>query len=114
MFRQRTTILLSILTGIALELGIHALTGRREAWDSAQYWTIGLPLAAVVSVTIGFLSQRTDWLWTFVVVPSQVMIMVLRSRGGGGLWPLTMVLSSILSAPFVLAAFIGSKFRPKA
>jgi hypothetical protein len=118
MLRKRTTILLCVLTGVALELGIHALSGRREAWDSAKYWTIGLPLVAVVSVAIGFLSQRTDWLWTLVVVPSQVMTMVLRSmvlrsRAGGGLWPLTLVLSSILSAPFVLAAFIGSKFRPK-
>jgi len=114
MLRKRTTILLSVLTGVALELGIHALSGRREAWDSAQYWTIGLPLVAVVSVAIGFLSQQTDWIWTLVVVPSQVMTMVLRSRAGGGLWPLTLVLSSILSAPFVLAAFIGSKFRPRA
>jgi len=114
MLHKRTTILLSVLTGVALELGIHALSGRREAWDSGQYWTIGLPLAAVVSVAIGFLSQRADWIWTLVVVPSQVMTMVLRGGAGGGLWPLTLVLSSILSAPFVLAAFIGSKFRQKA
>jgi hypothetical protein len=28
------------------------------------------------------------------------------------LWPLAVALSAVLSAPFVLAAFIGSRFRP--
>ena len=37
--------------------------------------------------------------------------MMLRSGEIGGLWPLTLVLSSILSAPFVAAAFIGSRLR---
>jgi hypothetical protein len=109
----RTTILLAALTGAALELGIHAVSGRREAWDSTQYWTIGVPLALVISGAIGFFSRRTDWLWTLILIPSQVMTMMLRSAELSGLWPLTLVLSAILSAPFLFAAFIGSRFRRK-
>ena len=112
MLGTRTTVILSVLTGVALELGIHALSGRREAWDSAQYWTIGLPAAAVVSVAIGFFSRSADWVWTLAVVPSQVFTMVVRSGELGSLWPLAVALSSILSLPFVLAAFVGSKLRP--
>lgn len=111
MLRSRTTLVIAILTGISLELGIHALTGRREAWDSGAYWTIGLPLALAVSVALGFLSQGASWLWTFALVPSQVATLMVRSGEIGNLWPLTVVFSSILSTPFVVAAFIGSALR---
>ncbi len=98
-------------TGIALELGVHALSGRREAWDSAEFWTIGLPAAALVSAALGYFGRDRDWLWTFLIAPSQVMTMMLRSGEIGNLWPLTVALSAILSTPFVISAFIGSRFR---
>jgi hypothetical protein len=37
MLNRRTTILLSACVGVCLELGIHALSGRREAWDSPLF-----------------------------------------------------------------------------
>jgi len=111
---DRTAVLaLSILTGVGLELGVHALSGRREAWDAAQFWTIGLPLACLVSAVIGRLARRRDWIWTLIVAPSQVLTMMVRNGELGGLWPLTLILSAILSAPFVVAAFVGSRFRPQ-
>ena len=113
MLNRRALVLLCVITGIALELGVHALNGRREAWDSAAYWTIGLPMVISVSAAYGFLSRGRDWLGTVVIVPSQVLTMLARNGEIGGLWPLTVALSSILSAPFVVAAFIGSRFRSK-
>ncbi|HSC29161.1 MAG TPA: hypothetical protein VLD67_17930 [Vicinamibacterales bacterium] len=110
MVSRAAVIVFSVLTGICLELGIHALSGRREAWDSAEYWTVGLPIAAA-SIVIGFLSRRSDWIWTVLIIPSQVMTMMVRGGEIGGLWPLTLILSSILSAPFLIGAFIGSRFR---
>jgi hypothetical protein len=112
MLKRRAIIALCVVAGVGLELGIHVLTGRREAWDSALYWTLGLPLVAAVSVAIGLASERSDWLWTFLIVPSQVTTMMVRSGEIGSLWPLAAALSAILSAPFVAAAFVGSKFRP--
>jgi hypothetical protein len=103
---------IAVLTGVALELGVHALSGRREAWDSAQFWTLGLPGALIVSAVLGRLARGRDWRWTLAVAPSQVLTMMIRSGDLGGLWPLTVALSTILSAPFLLAAFIGSRFRP--
>jgi hypothetical protein len=110
---RRSLVILCVATGIGLELGVHALSGRREAWDSAQYWTIGIPLALIVSGALGLLSRRRDWLFTFAIVPSQVLSMTVRSGEIGSLWPLAVALSSILSTPFVAAAFVGSRFRPK-
>ena len=111
MMEKRAVVLAAVLTGVALELGIHAVSGRREAWDSTQYWTIGIPSALIVSAAIGFLSRGRDWIWTLVVIPSQVMTMTVRSGEIGGLWPLMLMLSAVLSAPFVIAAFIGSRLR---
>jgi len=111
MLSKRTTMLIAVATGVALELGIQALSGRREAWDSAQYWTLGLPFAGLVAVAVGFLSRGSDWLWTVAIIPSQVIAMMLRSGEIGNLWPLALILSATLSAPFVVAAFVGSRFR---
>ena len=111
MLTRRSIIALSLVAGVALELGIHMLSGYREAWDSPLYWTLGLPVVAVLSAAIGLASERSDWLWTFLIVPSQVTTLMVRSGEIGNLWPLTAVLSSILSVPFVAAAFVGSRFR---
>lgn len=111
MLDKRVTIGLSILTGAILELGVHALSGRREAWDSALFWTLGLPIACLASALIGYLSRATDWKWTLVVAPSQVMTMMIGSGEVGNLWPLTLAASTILSAPFFVASFVGSRLR---
>jgi hypothetical protein len=108
---RRLTIGLSILTGAVLELGVHALSGRREAWDSGLFWTLGLPIACLASALIGFLSRSTDWKWTLVVAPSQVMTMMVRGGEVGNLWPLTLAASTVLSAPFFVASFVGSRLR---
>ena len=112
MSRRWVIIALALATGVALELGIHLVTGRREAWDHPLYWTVGLPCAGLAALAIGLMSRQTDWLWAFLIAPGQVMTMMLRSGEIGNLWPLTLVLSSILSAPFVAAAFVGSRLRP--
>ena len=113
MFSRRALVLLCVVTGIALELGVQVLGGGRESWDSPAYWTIGLPIVAVISAAFGFLSRERDWLGTVVIVPSQVLTMMARNGEIGSLWPLTIALSSILSTPFVIAAFIGSRFRTR-
>lgn len=110
--RNVQVLIASLFTGAALEIGVQAASGRREAWDSTEYWTIGLPLALAASFALGFLSRGSAWRWTWTIVPSQVLTMIVRSGELGGLWPLAVALSAILSAPFVVAAFFGSRLRP--
>ena len=108
MLGKTGVILFSVVTGVALELGIHALSGQREAWDSPQFWTLGLPVALMVAMLVGFLSAERAFLWTFAVVPAQVLTMIARQGElGFNLWPLTVALSAILSTPFVIAASVG-------
>ena len=102
---------LSFVTGILLELIVHAVTGRREAWDSPVFWIYGLPAALAVSFAIGLLARGRAWLGTLAVAPGQVAAMMVRSGEMGTLWPLALVLSALLSAPFVGASFLGWKAR---
>ena len=111
MLGQRAVIALSVAVGIALELGVHAVSGRREAWDSELFWTLGLPLAMLASTIVGALSRGREWIWTLLVSPAQVATMMVRSAEISGLFPLTLVLSTVLSTPFLFAAFIGSLLR---
>lgn len=111
MLTARAVLALAALTGIALELGVHAASGRREAWDSPVFWTVGLPIAMVVSTLVGWCSRGRAWIGTLAVAPSQVATLMVRSGDIGSLWPLTLVLSAMLSAPFVFAAFVGSRIR---
>jgi hypothetical protein len=113
MLNKQTTILVFVVTGVVIELAIQLLSGRREAWDSELYWTLGLPAAGLASLVIGFFSARGNWIWSVMIVPSQVLTMMVKSGEIGNLWPLTLVFSTILSAPFVIASFVGSRFRPK-
>lgn len=114
MARRTIVILLAIGTGVALEVGVQMAGGRREAWDSPVYWTVGLPIAAVVAGVIGYMASGREWLSTALIVPSQVFTMMVRSGELGGLWPLAVALSAILSAPFVAAAFVTSRLaRPR-
>jgi hypothetical protein len=114
MLRRPAIIVLSVATGFALEMGVQLASGRREAWDSPIYWSVGLPAAALAALLIGFAARRPAWFWTVLIAPSQVLTMMLRSGEIGNLWPLALVLSSILSAPFVAASFIGSRLRRSA
>jgi len=113
MLTRNVTVALCITIGVALELGVHVMSGRKEAWDSAEYWTIGMPLALLAAFAIGMLSTSSDWVWTLAVAPAQVMTMMLRSGEMGSLWPLTLMLSTILSVPYVIVALVGSRFRTK-
>lgn len=110
MLARRTTILLSILLGVSLEVLITAASGRREAWDSRLYWIAGVPVAMLASLAIGFLARAGDWVWTVLVVPAQLTAMAVRSRDLS-LLPLGIVLGAILSLPFLTAAFVGQKLR---
>lgn len=113
MLSRRDAILASVTTGAALELVVGAVSGRREAWDSSLYWSVGLPAVLAVAAAIGYLGGRRGWQWTGLIVPTQATVMMLRSGEISGLWPLTVVLASILGAPFLLAAFTASRFAPR-
>jgi hypothetical protein len=107
MLRLRIVLPLAIITGVALELGIHALSGRREAWDSDQYWTIGAPIALALAFALGRYARGRAWLGTAAIVPAQMTAMLIKNGEMGPIWPVAMILATTLGLPFVGAAFLG-------
>jgi hypothetical protein len=110
---RRTTILLAIAIGVALEVGIGAMSGRREAWDSGQYWSVGLPFASVAALLLGYFASGRNWRWAILIVPAQLTAMMVKSGGIGTLWPLMLVLGAVLSLPFVAVASLGARLRAR-
>jgi len=106
----RTALLISVAIGMALEVGVALASGRREAWDAGVYWTTGLPLAVIGAAAVGYLSRGRAWMSTALIVPAQVATMMYRG-GAGGLWPLALALSFVLSLPFVGVAFAARRLR---
>ena len=104
----RLVLAVALVTGVLLELAIGAATGRREAWDSELYWTTGLPIAVVVAAALGASARGRAWFGAACIVPGHVLAMMIRSGEIGTLWPLTLVLSSILGAPFVAVSAGGA------
>jgi hypothetical protein len=103
--------LIAVAVGVALDVWISLATGRREAWDSSLYWTVGLPVAIAASGGIGYLARGTGWIAAVLVVPGQVLAMMYRNGAVGNLWPLTLVLSVFLGLPFALVAYVGQRVR---
>lgn len=111
MVRKRTAILICVLTGVALEVLVGGLSGRAEAWDSSLYWVAGLPMALVVAVLVGLFAEGEGWLFAALIVPAQMTAMVVRTRGGFGLWPLSLVMGFFLGAPLMIAALVANRQR---
>ena len=109
----RTAALLAVAVGVALEVSISLATGRREAWDTSLYWTIGLPLALIAAAGIGYVARGNGWLAALLIVPGQVLAMAYRSGSIGSLtlWPLTLALSCVLGLPFALLAYATRRLR---
>ena len=106
------TIGAAVATGVVLELGVAALATEREAWDSPIFWFAGLPLSILAAFFIGRRSRGNDWLWAGLIAPAHVLTMMIRNREIGAFWPLTIVFSVVLSAPFIVSALIGSRLAP--
>ena len=111
MLKLPAAIMLGASIGVLLEVVVHVVTGRNEAWDSPLFWTAGMPAALVASFGIGLAAKGRAWLATLAVVPGQVAAMTVRAGEVGTLWPLAVALSAVLSLPFVAASFAGWKLR---
>jgi hypothetical protein len=99
---------LTVITGFLVCLIITLLTGRKEAWDSAWYFSVGLPVMCAVIFAISWRFPLYPWRWALSMAFGQSVAIVL---GGGSLslWPLAIIAMTIVSAPQFLTALMASK-----
>jgi hypothetical protein len=106
--RDSIAFALSATAGFAVCIAITLATGKKEAWDSGLYFTIGIPLMCVIAFGLGWKFPEKAWRWALGIALGQSVAMLL---GGGSLslWPLAIVAMTILSLPQCVAALLGSR-----
>lgn len=99
--------ILSLAIGAALWLVTTTLTGRREAWDAPQYWTVAYPIGLVAAAVLGYLAPDRAWRWGLAIMLAQAVTMAGLSREFG-LLPLGLIMFGVLAVPpMLLARFIA-------
>lgn len=96
------------LSGLVVCFAITIATGRREAWDSSVYFSVGIPLMCVVIFAISYFFPRKAWRWTLSMALGQSAAIVM---GGGSmsLWPLSIIAMAVLSVPQFVTGLVASK-----
>ncbi len=104
--------LVAIVCGVSVWALVSAASGKREAWDSSLYFSVGMPIVCVVSAALGFFEPRHSWRWGVAPLVGQ-FFWVLLTQGPGNLLPLGVVAFGILSVPLIITARIGAFFGNK-
>jgi len=99
--------LVALLAGAAIWIAISAATGRREAWDSGAYFSVGMPAVCVLSFVLGFARPARSWRWGVLPMAGQFAWMLV-SQGPGNLLPLGIVMFGVLSIPAIVTARVGA------
>ncbi len=98
--------------GFAVCFAIAQATGRREAWDAGEYFSIGIPLMCVIVFALGWHWPRRAWRWTLTMAAGQAAALAL---GGGSLslWPLAIIAMTVVSVPQFIAGLIAARLSPR-
>lgn len=99
---------LSAVAGLIVCLAIMKATGKREAWDSAHYFTKGIPIMCAASFALAYFFPSRPWRWTLSMAAGQAVAMAYAG-GSLSLWPLSLIAMTILSVPQLLSGMLGSR-----
>lgn len=102
----------ALLSGIFVWIALTVTSGRKEAWDSPWFFSVGLPIVCAVSMVLAFFSPARSWRWGIIPTVGQFLCLLV-SQGPGNLFPLGIVAFGVLSLPSIVAARIGSYFGRK-
>jgi hypothetical protein len=102
----------SAIAGLMICLAITQLTGRNEAWDAQEYFSIGIPLMCVVVFAVSYRYPRRPWRWALSMALGQSVAMVLGG-GSASLWPLAIIAMTVVSLPQFIVAMIAAAIAKK-
>jgi len=103
----------AILIGMTLWFAVSLMSGRTEAWDAPQYWTIAFPLLLISATALGYAFPEKPWRWALALFLSQLPAMMIYSGEVGNLFPLGIIMFGILSLPAIICAKGGRWLRRK-
>jgi hypothetical protein len=99
---------LSVFGGLASDESAFRL---REAWDTAAYFYVGIPVMALAVGVAAFLQPTRAWGWPLWLVAGHqtgVLLVGLGMQSGLSLILLTLILAVLLTAFFFVPALIGA------
>jgi len=105
--REHGLLLAAVAAGATIWILISVGTGRREAWDSGIYFTLGMPAACLLSFVLGVVEPVRSWRWGLAPFAGQFLSLLIM-QGVGNLLPLGVIVFAILSIPAVITARIGA------
>lgn len=89
---------------------VSAITGSKEPWDLAYYWTIIYPGALAFAVMIGVALKGSRWYAGAVVMLSQIP-MILMVSGASPLLAIGIIYAVFLSIPATVLVWLVRKLR---
>ena len=110
MKKEMALYVIAAASGVSVWVALCAVSGRREAWDSSMYFTLGIPALCIIAACLAFIQPVRPWRWSIIPMFSQAAWMIL-SQGPGNLLPIGLVFFAILSVPPLVAAWIGAAIR---
>lgn len=112
MKRKHWLYLLSAVCGAVIWILIAQASGRREAWDSGLFFSVGMPAVCLVSMAFAFFEPNHSWQWGVLPMIGQ-FVWMLVSQGPGNLLPLGVIVFGVLSVPAIIAAQIAAFIATK-
>jgi hypothetical protein len=103
------SIILSAI-GLIVWIAIGKMSNEVEAWDSIQYYKIGLPIIFGASATAGFIEPKRPWRWGIFVFVLQPVALLIQS-GEVSLVLVGIFFFFIFIAVAIGFAYIGSMLR---
>lgn len=95
--------------GVLLWVLASVLTSKREPWDASEYWGVVYPLSIAAAAFLAYRHPRRATVLAFAVFAGQFLGMCLLAGEVGSLWPLGLVLFSVLALPAVYVAKIAAR-----
>jgi hypothetical protein len=99
----------AFMSGVVVWSLVTAITGRREAWDSELYFTLGIPTVSLVAGILGYVEPQRWWRWGILPLAGQ-LVSVLVTQGLGNLLPVGVIAFGLLALPSVVTAKLGALF----
>ena len=99
---------IAIGTGLLVWISLSMYSGRKEAWDTPEYFTIGFPIMCIVAGTLAAIEPDRPCRWGVSLLLAQIIWCLLSQGTIGNLWPIAILFQMILFVPLLIAAGIGS------
>ena len=112
MKKEHWLLIVAAAGGALIWVLISNASGKKEAWDSELYFSVGMPAVCLLAALLGFLEPKQTWRWGAAPMAGQFLAMLLMV-GVGNLLPLGLIVFAVLAIPPMLVARLGAYLRSR-